>query len=275
MARENGNETGVEPAGEARELFEANLPLIRSLLGRLCAHKRLPPAEAEDFTSYALLRMIENDYAVLRRFEGRSTLGTYLVAVSHRLLLDYRNQRWGKWHPSAAARRLGGAAVRLEALIHRDGCTVEDAIAKLLASSGGTASCDELAAMVRNLPPRVRRRVEGMERLAEMAAPERADDRIVARESAAAGREARAALARALDDLSAEDRRILEMRYQDGRTVRDLASELGLEARRLYRRIEISLRRLRGGLEAQGITRQAVHRIRAEDDCAARPTRTT
>ena len=73
------------------------------------------------------LRFIENDYAAIRKFRGESSLGTYLTVVVAMLVRDYRVQRWGRWRPSAAARRLGDVAVRLETLVRRNGQAVHEA----------------------------------------------------------------------------------------------------------------------------------------------------
>lgn len=230
-------------------MFEANLPLIRDLLRRQCARHRLSREDGEDFSSYAMLRILEDDYAVLRRFAGRSTLRTYLTTVTCRLLLDYRNQQWGKWHASARAKCLGGTAVRLETLIQRDGCSPQEAVARLLDASDESISPEALIRLVDSIPQRLRRRFEGPERLIGMPAAERADDRLLRAERATRAKQLRAALHRALQTLSREDRLILEMRFRDGITVRQIASTLQLESRLLYRRIERCLRRLRPCLE--------------------------
>jgi DNA-directed RNA polymerase specialized sigma24 family protein len=79
----------------------------------------LPGSEADDFGSHVKLKLIEHDYAILKKFEGRSNLRTYLTVVIHRLFLDYRIKAWGKWRPSAAAKRCGGVAILLERLTRR------------------------------------------------------------------------------------------------------------------------------------------------------------
>jgi hypothetical protein len=53
------------------------------------------------------LKLIENDYRILRSFEGLASLGTYLTTVIARLFLDFQIHEWGRWRPSAAATRLG------------------------------------------------------------------------------------------------------------------------------------------------------------------------
>ena len=62
---------------------------------RVARRHRLPDHEADDLRSAVHLKFIENDYEVLRRFEGRSTLATYLTSIVTRQLLDNRNAEWG------------------------------------------------------------------------------------------------------------------------------------------------------------------------------------
>lgn len=205
--------------------------------------------------------MIENDYRIFHRFAGRSTLRTYLIMVIHRLLLDYRNRQWGKWHVSARAKCLGGTAVRLETLIHRDGCSPDEAIGKLLAGAEGAQSREELASIASALPHRVRRHFEGEERLREIVAFEQADARVLEAERAAAVRRLEAALDCALGTLASEDRLILKMRFGDGVTVRQIAATLHLESRILYRRIERCLKKIRSAMEAQSVTREAIRTV--------------
>lgn len=239
-----------------QELFEANFPLIQEVLGKACGLRRLPPDEREDFTSYALLRLIQNDYGVFRQFTGRCSLKTYLVTVVHRMFLDYRNQQWGKWRPSVRARRLGDTAVRLETLIARDGLSPDEAIESLAGQNGGLDRA-ELARLANLLRPRFRRRMEGGEQLSALVSEERADRRVRERERRAAARQVQAALRQALGALSREERLILDLHYRKGITIRQIAGGLGLESKPLYRRIERCLRRLRSAIESQDVTREA------------------
>jgi DNA-directed RNA polymerase specialized sigma24 family protein len=71
-------------------------------------------------------------------------------------------------------------------------------------------------------------------------------------------RRSRAALRSALGALPSEDRRILRMRYHEGLAVRQIAAQLNLEARLLYKRIEKCLRRLRCAIEAQNLSREII-----------------
>ena len=66
------------------------------------------------------LRLVENDYAVLRAYEARSKFETFISIVVQRMALDFRIHMWGKWHASAEAKRLGPLAIRLEELLLRN-----------------------------------------------------------------------------------------------------------------------------------------------------------
>lgn len=46
---------------------------------------RLTPQDAEDLAAEVFLALVNNDFAVLRRFRGESSLATYLTVVSRRV----------------------------------------------------------------------------------------------------------------------------------------------------------------------------------------------
>src|SRR5688500_874704 len=100
----------------SRFLFEENLDAIERAIARVCGEARLTGANAEDFASSARLALLSDDCAILRKFEGRSSLPTYLTIVVRRLFYDARRAE-GRWYPSAEAQRRGPAAVQLERLI--------------------------------------------------------------------------------------------------------------------------------------------------------------
>src|SRR5262245_36787654 len=105
------------PFLQAEALFLASLPVIDDTTRQVCRRHHMSAAEAEDFRSDVRLHFIERDYEVLRRFEGRSSLATYVNVVIQRLALDFRNHHWGRWRPSADAKRIGPSAILLERLV--------------------------------------------------------------------------------------------------------------------------------------------------------------
>src|SRR5438477_2121633 len=112
----------------AEELFRANLALVERVIGGVCRRAGLHGADAEDFASTVKLALIENDYAILRGYEGRAPLGAFLTVVVQRLLSREWMRLRGRWHPSAEAERSGAAAVLLEKLTMRDGRSLDEAI---------------------------------------------------------------------------------------------------------------------------------------------------
>ena len=89
------------------ERFVQNLDLIDRIVAFVCRRNHLDAGESDDFASHVRFKLLEDDYGVIRKFEGRSSLSTYLTTVIQRLYFQYRVQLWGKWRPSAEAKRLG------------------------------------------------------------------------------------------------------------------------------------------------------------------------
>lgn len=209
------------------------------------------------------MKLMENDYAVLRKFRGESSLPTYLTVVIAMLFREYRVQRWGRWRPSAEAKRRGEVAVRLETLVYRDGLRLEQAI-RSLRSSGQTSLSDRaITAMFAELPPRLPLRpVEaGADVLIETPAPAGADDRVLGAEAERQRRSVDHALSQALERLPPEDRLIVRMRFWENMSVANIARGLSLPQKPLYRRIEHALAEVRTSLESSGISRAEVQSL--------------
>jgi hypothetical protein len=105
--------------GEA--LYLSCRPFIDEVTAQVCRRHRLRADESEDFRSEVRLHFTQPDCDPLRRFEGRSSLETYLIVVISRLFLDYRNRVPGRWRPSTEAKRSGRSAVPIEGLVAQDG----------------------------------------------------------------------------------------------------------------------------------------------------------
>src|SRR5882672_1395752 len=81
----------------------ADIALLYDVAQFVARRHRLASPDAEDFTQNAVLRALDGAWNVFEKFNGRSSLCTYLtVAVTH-LLVDARNHAYGRWRPSAAA----------------------------------------------------------------------------------------------------------------------------------------------------------------------------
>ena len=245
--------SGDNSAYEAE--FLKHLPLVDSIVSFVCQRHKLTRSEAEDFRSDVRLRLVEHDYEVFRRFQQRSSLRTYLTIVIQRLYLDYRNHLWGKWRPSAEARRLGPIAIRLETLMSRDGLPFDHACELMRTNEGVMATESDLAEIAIRLPLRQRRAVVGEEVLEGTPSAGPFDDRVLSKERRDAARRISHALAGAVKSLGDQDRLILRLRFQEDLSVADIARVLHLERKPLYRRFESLLDRLHESLEAAGISR--------------------
>jgi RNA polymerase sigma factor (sigma-70 family) len=237
--------------------ISAVLPILDRILACTCRHLRRE--DAEDLSSHVRLKLIENDYAILRRFAGRSTWRTYLTVVIKRLVLDYRTHVWGKYRPSAQARRLGAVAMHLERLIQQDGYTADEAISILDTNFRLEVPRAELRRLEALLPVKSssRRWVPGTE-LENVACDGQVEERLLAGERTATLDRIQAVLAAALATVPAQDRLILRLRFESGLKVRQIAEALRLPARPLYRRIESCLRHLRHEVEREGLTRESL-----------------
>ena len=230
------------------------LDFIERTVASLARRNAVAPWDAEDLSAQVKLRLVANDYAVLRKFEGRSRLTTYLTTVIHNIFRDFRIQRWGKWRPSAAAKRLGEPGVQLEALLYRDGFAAREAFAILRDRFDIEATDAELEKLVARLRPRTSRRIETDASLARLESRERGDRGLRDREQAVLRKRIARALRRVFASLEPEDRLILRMRFADGLTIRAIAAGLDLEQRRMYTRVQGLLLGVRRGIEAQGVS---------------------
>lgn len=244
-------ESRSQPAAEA--LFLETLPQIERITAATCRRNGLQGAEAEDFASTVKLHLIDNDYQVLRKFRGQARLTTFLTTVIHNQLRDFRIRKWGRWRPSAAARRLGTVAVQLETRLMRDGLTFPEAVGALRQNLQVEETEEELEALAAQLPVRFQRRFTSDEALARMATPD-APDPVQEAERAERAKAVQGALVEALGALDEEDRLILRFRFEEGLMVSRIAPLLDLDQKALYRRIYGLLAALREALKSRGVT---------------------
>jgi RNA polymerase sigma factor for flagellar operon FliA len=240
-------------------LFLEHLAWIDRVAAITCRQHGVWDADAEDFAGWMRMKVMEDDYAIIRNFRGESGLKTYLATVVTRQFYEHGRQRLGRWRVSAAAERLGPPAPALETLVHRDGYTLEQAGQKLRTAGRTTFSDAQLARLLNQLrdrtplrpvqvPPATRDDV-----LAAAMASSRADERVIAAEARDERSQVMALVNRAVEELSAEDRIIAEMHLRDGFRVADVARALNLEQKPLYRRIDRLRARLRRFLEQEGV----------------------
>lgn len=235
--------------------FLDHLVVIDQVVQFIGRRHRLRADAIEELQSAIHLKIIDNDYEVLRKFEGRSSIRTYLTAIVQRHFLDSRTAVWGRWRPCACARRAGKAGILLDQLLTRDSVSLHEAIARVREHYEVPEL--ELRSLAVQLPVRTPRRFVGEENLDEVAAdagftapgnPLRGDE----------AEQAESAFHAALDALGYEDQVILKYRFVYGLQVSQISRLTGLEQKPLYRRLEGILKVMRREMEAQGFTREQV-----------------
>jgi RNA polymerase sigma factor (sigma-70 family) len=252
----------MQETQDFQAVFRENLGTLDRIVASLCRRHRLNGDEAEDFGSWVHLKLLENDCAVFRKFRGESSISTYLTVVVSMLFRDYRVEHWGRWRPSAVARRLGPLAVRLEYLVYCQEFRLEQA-GEVLRTSGADLSDRELAEMLAQIPPRGQPRpvLVDAEVLTPAPAVDEADAAVQEEEEEDDRRRARHALFSAMERLEPEDRLILRLRFWEEMSVADIARGLNLPQKPLYRRIERALLQLRRELESGGLSREHVREL--------------
>jgi RNA polymerase sigma factor for flagellar operon FliA len=236
-------------------LLLENLGWIDRVASMACSKHGVWGAEAEDFSAWVRMKLVEDDYAVLRRFRGDSELKTYLAAVVTRHFISYYRTLRGRWRPSAAAERLGSPAADLELLVLRDGYTVAQAGEKLRTAGRTTLSDAELARLLDRLPSRgpLRPVEEAPAVLDATPGASRADERVMAAEAETRRAMVIGALGEALGELKPEEQLIVKLHFAEGLSVADVARALHLEQKPLYRRVDQLRARLRALLESAGL----------------------
>jgi RNA polymerase sigma factor for flagellar operon FliA len=253
-----------DPQNAAETLFMEHLGWIDRVAAMTCIQHGVWGPEAEDFASYVRVELMDDDYAIIRKHRGESSLKTYLATVVVRRFHDYWRERKGRWRPSAMARRLGPPAPDLEALVYRDGYRLDQAGEMLRTAKRTTLSDRQLGNLLKELParePMRPREVSADVALDAEKAEQRADERVADAEARALHEQVAGALARAMARLDPEDRVIVRMHFQDGHSLADVARALRLEQKPLYRRVKQLRKLLRGYVEAEGIGERDVHRL--------------
>ncbi len=208
------------------------------------------------------LALIENDYAILRGYEGRAPLGAFLTVVVQRMLSREWIRLRGRWHPSAEAERSGASAVLLEKLMVRDGRSLDEAVA-IVRNVDPSLDVKRARSLAEGLPLRFARpRLvplpdDGHEFVAPDAADSRANEADARKISARAAKIVRETMA----TLPLQDRMLIRFHFGAQLSIVDAARLLGVPQRPLYRRIEALLRQLREALEREGLGAAAVEEL--------------
>lgn len=254
-----------KPPVEFAHVLLSHRPLVDKIVKALTARHRMTPADVEDFTATVHLRLIEDDYAVLRAYAGRSDWSTYLFAVIRRTLQDWHRTRWGRWRPSRTATRLGPAAVLIERLVALDGHRVSEAIDMMRGQYGIESPVEELETLAAQLPMPPPRTFVSDDALAQVPSPAHGPEAAArtAQVSQTAMRVAQM-LQAALARLPSQDRLILQLRFEQDLSMAAIGRVVGVDGKALYRRVDRLLAALRTDLLEGGVAAADVNLVLSE-----------
>lgn len=253
---------------QPEEIFLEHLRTIERIAGFICRRNHLSSDESAEFTQEVKLRLIDDEYAVIRKFEGRSSFSTYLTTVIGRLFHQWRVEQWGKWRPSAEAKRLGDKAITLERLITRDGFTYREAVQILTTPSGAAFTESQLEAIYQRLPARQPRPMMVSDEVSPdaVSTEAEADGYIEAEAREVTARGATSTIDGVMEQMEPEDRLILRMRFWEARKVPDIAERLHLDQKKVYKRLDKLFLSFRRALEEAGIRRGDVDSLLLSGD---------
>jgi RNA polymerase sigma factor (sigma-70 family) len=246
--------------------YQAYLGPVRAAVRLVARRFRLTSSDENELQSALWIRLLADSGLALRRFHGRAKIETYLVRIAGNLVLDQRSKLWGRWRPSAKATRHGAAAIQLERLIVCNGMSCDVALQCLdgMDPQVPRAVLEDLAA---SLKPRARRERVSVDALANYPSPEPsplevAETHDEARSSVSLSR----TLGALVNALEPQDRNLLVWRFFDNRPIVEIARELAVEPRVLYRRCNMLLGRLRESLDAAGFDASSAESVLARVD---------
>lgn len=237
----------------SEELLTSQYELIEGVIAFTARRYHLNDTDTQEFSSQVLFKLVENDYQILKKYRRQASLRTYLTVVIQHQCQDYRIAQWGKWRPSAEARRQGPLAILLERLITRDGYTFGQACEILRTNHRVEATDIELEGILARLPVRTpRKRVDDSELPTIPADGVNAESAMMQAEAGAVRRRLVATLERALETLEPQDRLIVNLRFWHDMTVADISRMLECDQASLYPRLRRLFAALRAQLEAEG-----------------------
>lgn len=240
---------------DPRRLLTEEWKTVERLIATTSHKRGLSDADADIFASMVKIRLFEDDCAIVRNFRGESKFSTYLNVIVQRTFTDFCVKRIGKWHPSAAASRLGPLALALERMIHREGCAPDEAVARLQMANPGLDRVT-LTDLLAGLPLRQQRystiSIEAV--IDEVPGPSHADVLIVDEERRRMTDRVASVVRGFLERLDDNDRLMLQFYFESDMQLSQIARILGVQQKPLYRRRGYLLRDLRKELTLAGIT---------------------
>lgn len=236
-----------------RMLLDEHLDLIRSKLRVISRHSGLPALEAEEFPSWAFVKLMADDCRILGKWEGRSSFPAFLSIVLRNLMRDYRIHLWGRWRPHVASSQRGQEFVLLERLLMRDGLLLEEALERIRTEHGVSIPKEDAAQLAASFRRRLDRRTVSDLVLLETPVDGQVESRVEEEERARIEKRLGDLLIPLLQSLPAEERLILKLHFFDGLSMAKIAPILGRSQRELFARQDRCFKKLRRSLHESGV----------------------
>jgi DNA-directed RNA polymerase specialized sigma24 family protein len=256
-----------------RQQALAHWEMINRMAGRRFQQADL----AEEAALFVMDGLAWDDWSRLRAFTGRSTLATYIGALTLRLLEDFARARFGRVKPPLWVRRLGGLWMTLFRLLCLERFSPDEAVAIIANHQPAQIRAAEEAAyhILGELPTCGEHRGEQTEFNEETGLPD-SEEECSAQEQQLEEEERRqlfAILGRFLFDdtaaggdprllervaaagisLESKERLLLKLCYRDGVAVAEAGRMLGWNRHQVHGRLRRLLERLRQDLANAGL----------------------
>jgi RNA polymerase sigma factor (sigma-70 family) len=254
-----------------QRLLLDHLDLIGQIVRTVGRRRHLSSTEREDFAGFVNLKLVEGNYAILRKFQNRSSMWTYLAAVIERLSLDFCAEKWGRWRPSAMADKLGPVAVVLERLVTRDSHTLEEAMEIVRTHHDVGLTHSELRRMWEQLPHRVRINEVAEDAAEELTSNETSEIAIEDAERRKDIDRLQRALQTAFEGIASQDRVLIALRFDQDLSIAEIAKLMNISVPTLHRRLDKSVKHLRLALSQAGFDPRAVANLIGHSSIALSP----
>jgi len=230
---------------------------LEILVAMTCRRRGLNEADADIVATMVMLKLFENDCEIGRRFRGGTSaeFRAYLNRIVVHTFSDFCIHRFGKWHASASAKRLGEAALLLEKLVYREERDVSEAIAAVHAKHPDVSEA-QLARMLAQLRGRPRRNSAVSLEASGIDVPQAssADDLIAEHDRRKLEHRTAELIRTFIQGLSDGDRLLLQYTFESNMPVSAIERMVRIPAKKLYRRRDQLLRELRVTMANAGVT---------------------
>jgi RNA polymerase sigma factor for flagellar operon FliA len=235
------------------QLFLESLPLLDDVIRFVCRHFRLSREDAQDFGQELRLKLVQEDYRVLRVWKRESSLRSYLASVA---LHFGRDRLTRKFHSSAKAKELGKVAIWLERLLVRDHLGYDHAKEVLRSRYGVALSDAELDQLRDQLPPRTWPPLLEVEDDQEHPDPgDNPEKRLFSKQAGERRKAVYTILACAMEGRSAREQMFVRLLFLEGLTVAEISRAWKEKQKPLYRELERIVGALGKHLEEKGHSR--------------------